>query len=253
VQNASLAATEGYRRFIVESAQMFVSDSESLQSAISDHNLVAAKTSELAAQAEFDDIRPQVPWGTRTALDLDGRADQFPPGTAFTGLHRIEQGLWGGTVPSGTVDALVSTGPAIQFSLARTILTPQSIVKAEVYELDWVDSAAVTGQEERYSHLDTVDVEAGVDAARAGFELVEPLGDLLAAAQTRTVADRFDFLTRAVAALGPVGTEPDSAIPDTAWQSVGQQVDATASALAVLASQLGSPGAGAGYGSYGRY
>jgi iron uptake system component EfeO len=232
---------------------MFVSDSETLQSAISDHNLAAAKASELAAQVEFDDIRPQVPWGTRALLDLDGRADQFPPGTAFMGLHRIEQGLWGGTVSSGVVDALVATGPAIQFSLARTILTPQAIIEAGVYELDWVDSAAVTGQEEMYSHLDTVDVEAGVDAAQAGFELVEPLGDLLAAAQTHTVASRFDSLTHALAALGPVGTKPDSAIPDITWQSVGQQVDATSSALAVLASLLGSTEAGAGYGSYGRY
>jgi iron uptake system EfeUOB component EfeO/EfeM len=253
VQNASLAATEGYRRFIVQSAQTFVSDAESLQSAIAAHDLVGARTSDLAAQAEFDDLRPQVVWGSETALDLDGRADQFPPGTTFMGLHRIEQGLWGGTLPTGTVDALVAEGPAIQFSLARTILTPQLIIEAEVYELDWVDSAPVPGLEEMYSHLDTVDVDAGVHAAQTGFGLVEPLGDLLAAAQTHTVAARFASLNLAVAALGPPGTAPDSAIPDLAWRSVGQQVDATASALAVLASELGSAGAGAGFGSYGRY
>jgi iron uptake system EfeUOB component EfeO/EfeM len=253
VQNASLAATEGYRRFVVQSAQTFVSDSESLQSALAAHNLVGARASELAAQAEFDDIRPQVRWGTLSALDLDGRADQFPPGTAFVGLHRIEKGLWGGSVPSGIVDALVAEGPAIQFSLARKILTPESILKADVYELDWVDSAAVPGREEVYSHLDTIDVEAGIQAARAGFDVVEQLGDLVATAQTQTVAARFDSLIDALAALGPAGAEPDSAVPGIAWRSVGQQVDATASALAVLAYQLGSAGTGAGFGSYGRY
>jgi iron uptake system EfeUOB component EfeO/EfeM len=253
VQNASLAATEGYRGFIVKSAQMFVSDSASLQSALSAHNLVAAKVSELAAQVEFDNIRPQVTWGTQAALALDGRADQFPPGAAFMGLHRIEEGLWCGSVPSGVVNALVADGPAIQFSLARTILTPQLVLKADVYELGWVDGAAVPGQEEMYSHLDTVDVEAGVHAARTGFELVEPLGDLLATAQTHTVAARFESLIDAMAALGPAGAEPDSAVPGIAWRLVGQQVDATASALAVLASQLRSDGTGAGYGSYGRY
>ncbi len=169
------------------------------------------------------------------------------------GLHRIEQGLWNGTLSETAVAALIARGPAIQFSLARTILTPQLIIEGEVQELDWVDSAAVSGREEMYSHLDTVDVDAGVNAAQTGFKLVEPLGDLLAARQTQAVAAQFAALAETVSALGAAGTKPDSEIPAAAWMAVGQQVDATATDLAVLASQLGSAGSGAGYGSYGRY
>jgi iron uptake system EfeUOB component EfeO/EfeM len=253
VQNASLSATEGYRRFVVESAQLFVSDTESLQGAIASGNLAAAESSELAAQTEYDQIRPQVKWGAQAGLDLDGQADQFPPGTPFVGLHRIEQGLWKGTVPETAVAALVARGPAIQFSLTRATLTPQLIIEGDVQELDWVDSAAVPGREEIYSHLDTIDVDAGVNAAQTGFKLVEQLGDLIAAKQTYVVAAQFESLSHALSALGTAGAKPDFDIPTADWLAVGQQVDATASALAVLASQLGSAGTGAGYGSYGRY
>jgi hypothetical protein len=253
VQSASLSATEGYRKFIVESAQLFVADTDSLQSAVATGNLAAAESSELAAQAEYDDLRPQVNWGAQTALDLDGQADQFPPGAPFMGLHRIEESLWDGTMPEAAVAALVVRGPAIQFAVARTILTPQSIIEGDVEELEWVDSAAISGREEMYSHLDTVDVAAGVSAAQTGFQLVEQLADLLAAKQTQTVVARFGLLTRALSSFGAAGATPDSDIPPMVWMAVGQQVDATASALAVLASRLGSAGAGAGYGSYGRY
>jgi hypothetical protein len=253
VQNASLSATEGYRKFIVESAQTFVADTEALQAAVVSGNLASARSGELAAQTEYDDIRPQVEWGSQTAIDIDGQADQFPPGVPFVGLHRIEQSLWNGAPPGAAVAALVARGPAIEFAVARTILTPQSIIEGDVQELDWVDSAAVSGREEMYSHLDSIDVDAGVKAAQTGFKLVEPLAYLVAGPQAHAVVAQFESLTRVLWVLGPAGTKPDSEIPAASWVSVGQHVDATASALAVLASRLGSAGTGAGYGSYGRY
>jgi hypothetical protein len=253
VQNASLAATEGYRKFIVESAQTFVADTEALQVSIVSGNLAAARSSEIAAQMEYDDLRPQVKWGSQTALDLDGQADQSPPGVAFAGLHRVEQSLWNGTPLGAAVAALIARGPAIQFSVARTIVTPQSIIEGDVQELDWVDSAAVSGREEMYSHLDTIDVLAGVNAAETGFKLVEPLAYLVAGRQAYAAVAQFGSLTQALSVLGPAGAKPDSDIPAADWVVVGQHVDATATALAILASRLGSAGTGAGYGSYGRY
>ena len=38
-----------------------------------------------------------------------------------------------------------------------------------------VSASKITGEEERYSHIDLVDFEANVEGAEAAFEAVEPL------------------------------------------------------------------------------
>ncbi len=87
-----------------------------------------------------------------------------------------------------------------------------------------------------YSHFDTVDVDAGVNAA----QLASNWSSLLGICSPQT--DRHSRCpVRGADPRVPspryAGTTPDSDIPTAAWMAVGQQVDATASALAVLASR----------------
>lgn len=259
MQAASLAATDGYRRAVLLAAQRFATDTARLRTDVAERDLAQARSAELAAQADFDTLRPQIAWRSIAALEIDALATDIGPHARFTGLHRVEQGLWpgsGGALGTGTAaaaDALATQAAVLPFALSRVIRTPQAVLSDGVTELDWVDASAGPGQEEQFSHLDAVDVAAGVGAAEAGFALVHPLAMLLDPAGTASVSALFADLDRAVAVLGPAGTRTDSEIPRADWLAAGQHVDATANALAGLAGTLSGATNGAGYGSYGRY
>jgi iron uptake system component EfeO len=73
----------------------------------------------------------------------------------------------------------------------RLALTPAQIANGAVELLNEVSSSKITGEEERYSHLDLVDFEANVEGSQAAFEAVRPLLPARDAALGKTIAGRF--------------------------------------------------------------
>jgi iron uptake system EfeUOB component EfeO/EfeM len=125
-----------------------------------------------------------------------------------------------------------------RFLLAKETLDPEAIGVAAADELSWVDEMALPGFEELYSHRDTVDTVATIEAADSAFSDIEPLGRLVAPALTAAVAVQFTRLLAAVAALGPPDEGGDASLAPTARLALSQQVDATATPLAQLAATL---------------
>ena len=78
-------------------------------------------------------------------------------------------------------------------------LEPAQIANGAVELLGEVSKSKITGEEERYSHIDLVDFEANVDGAREAFEAVQPILAGKDAALARTVARRFDAVDGALA------------------------------------------------------
>jgi iron uptake system component EfeO len=54
-------------------------------------------------------------------------------------------------------------------------LEPSQIANGAVELLGEVSKSKITGEEERYSHIDLVDFEANVAGARAAFDAVKPI------------------------------------------------------------------------------
>lgn len=252
VQDATRTATIAYQQDLARAGAAFSADLERLATAARAGDTEAARTAELAAQADEDAFRSQIGAGSATALALDGRPADLPAGDTLAGLHSVERGLWhSGDDPLPAVQALVAAGPALEELLSRVELSPSAILRSGIETLGWVNAVAVPGREEVFSHLDTVDVAAGVTAARSAFTAVAPLGDLVAPTAAATVRLRFADLARAVAALGPPGTRPDQDVPPGAETGVARQVDATAAALSTLAAQLDTGSATPHYGPAG--
>ena len=60
--------------------------------------------------------------------------------------------------------------------LVKTVeLEPATIANGAVELLNEVSTSKITGEEERYSHIDLVDLVANVEGAKAAFESVETL------------------------------------------------------------------------------
>ena len=235
---AAGAATETYRTDIWNATAAFVADIGTLQEAVDGGDIGAAKSDELAAQAQYDTFRQLEGGNAVNASTLDELATEVAPNGSFAGLHAVERDLWTSGNARADVAGLSVQAPVAQYLLSRDRLTPEAIGTTAVSELGWVVSTALPGREERFSHLDAVDIAAAVGAADQAFAAIEPVGRTVDPDLTTSVAQVFSSLEADVASLGPPTQVPDAAIPTTLRLSVSQQVDATAAELAQLAARL---------------
>lgn len=237
-RTAAELATAAYRSTVTSDATRLVSDVGRLALAVDDGDTAAARSSELAAQGDFDQVRFVDAASPQNVASLDALAGAVPPGATFGGLHALERDLWSGgdaatDLPSLEVQAAVAHG-----LVARQALSPATVVTVAVSQLNWVVDNAVPGQEELYSHDDDVDIAAGVTGAGQAFAAVEPLACTVEAKQCRTVAADLASLTSTVTALGPAADVPDAALTTPVQRNLSQQADRTADALAALEAPL---------------
>ena len=107
---------------------------------------------------------------------IDARANDVPK-SQWTGFHPIERKLWVQRTTKGTAalaDGLVADSRKLQ-RLVRTVkLEPAQVGNGANELLGEVSKSKITGEEERYSHLDLLDFQANVEGARAAFDAIRP-------------------------------------------------------------------------------
>lgn len=237
-QAASAEASTVYRHDVGAASASFVADIGVLQAAAESGNLVAAKAEELAAQADYDRFRMVEGGYAVTASTIDELATDVVPGTSFAGLHAVERDLWTSGDTAGDLSSLAAQAPVAEYLLLRVFPKPDAIAATGVKDLNWVNTVAIPGREEQFSHLDAVDIAATVGAAADAFAAIEPLGRDIAPVMTASVAQRFAALESEVASIGTPTQVPDSSFSTAERLSLSQQVDATAAGLSQLAATL---------------
>ncbi|MGO9455825.1 MAG: hypothetical protein ACLP62_02085 [Acidimicrobiales bacterium] len=241
-RQAGVGATLAFGSTVGTAALGYGADLRDLAWSVASGDLAAARADELAAQGRYDALRFLAGTAPSAGWEVDGLAGDAPSGRRLTGLHLVEEDLWDGGDAAAAVSQLVATAPLVEAAYSRLQASPEEIESVAVDELGWVNEVAVPGRAEPYSHLDTVDIAATVGAARAAYEDLGPLVQLLDSAQGAVVTRRFDALAGAVGALGAPGSVADTAIPAARLEQVAQDDDAAAAALSALGPTL------AGYG-----
>jgi len=234
----AVAAGRAFSTDVQASTASFVTAVAALQSDVTGGNLTAARTDELAAQAAYDGFRDLQESNPINASSLDELPGDVVPGESFGGLHAVERDLWTSGPLTTDVAALAAQAPAVPLLLGREHLGPEAIASVAVDQLTWADDQALPVDQEPYSHLGLVDVDATVQAAATTFAAVAPLAELVDPARTAEVRARFATLAAQIAALGPPGAAPESSIAPSARLALSQQLDATASMLAGLDAVL---------------
>jgi hypothetical protein len=237
-REAGVKATLAFGETIGTAALGFGADLRALEGAVASGDLAAARTEELAAQGRYDALRFLVGSTPSAGWEVDGVAGDAPSGQRLTGLHLVEEDLWDGGDAAAAVSQLVGSAPLVEAAFSRLQASPEEIESVAVDELGWVNEVAVPGRAEPYSHLDSVDIAASVDAAHAAFEDLDPLVQMVDPTQGAAVDHRFAALLGAVGALGTPGTVTDSAIPAARLEQVAQDDDAVAGALSALGPTL---------------
>ena len=173
------AVVADYRGYLQENADELVATTKPFVAAVVAGNLAEAKELYAAPRIPYERIEPVA--DSFGALDpkIDARENDVAAGE-FEGFHRIEKALW----EEGTTAGMAPVAKQLQAdveALAAKVkgveLQPVQIAEGAIGLLGEVSASKITGEEERYSHIDLVDFEANVEGSEAAFEAVKPLLD----------------------------------------------------------------------------
>jgi FTR1 family protein len=198
---AQTGAVSNYREFLEEQTEQLVARTRAFAGSVKDGDVTRAKDLYAPARVPYERIEPVAESFGSLDPAIDARAGDVPR-AEWSGFHPIERSLWVGSTTAGhatTANQLLDDVLLLQQKVKRVKLEPAQIANGAVELLGEVSKSKVTGEEERYSHVDLVDFEANVEGAKAAFEAVAPIVAARDASLDRLIDDRFARVEKALA------------------------------------------------------
>lgn len=171
------AAVAQYRSYLEENTAELVAETEPFVAAVVAGEIEKAKSLYATARTPYERIEPVAETFGELDPEIDARENDVPA-SEFEGFHRIEKALWEEESLKGMAPVAEDLLADVE-ELARKVetveLEPEQIANGANELLTEVSASKITGEEERYSHVDLVDFEANVEGSEAAFEAVKPL------------------------------------------------------------------------------
>jgi iron uptake system component EfeO len=166
-----------YRAYLEKNTGGLVAATGPFVAAILAGDIAEAKRLYPAARIPYERIEPVAESFGNLDPRIDARANDVKP-SEFEGFHRIEKALWVEGTTAGLAPVakqLLADMEELQQKVKSVELQAVQIANGANELLGEVSASKITGEEERYSHVDLVDFEANVEGAEAAFEAVKPL------------------------------------------------------------------------------
>jgi iron uptake system component EfeO len=200
--DALTTAVAGYRRYLAVQTAALISATVPFERAVVAGDLASAKSLYAAARVSYERIEPVAESFPDLDTAIDARRNDVPTGMDWAGFHRLEYDIYAqGSLTGAAFYAqnLLLDLSVLQARVATIPLQPAQLADGAVSLLDEVGRTKVTGEEERYSHLDLVDFQANVDGAQEAFTLLAPaLADAGQGALAAQVTERFTAMDTAL-------------------------------------------------------
>jgi iron uptake system component EfeO len=239
---AAAAAVARYRRYVEEQTALLTAKTRLFVQKLRAGDLAGAKFAYAAARIPYERIEPVAESFGNLDPAIDARAGDVPK-AKWTGFHPIEQFLWvrGTTGTEALRKKLLADVLDLQRRVQTIELEPAQVANGSVELLGEVSKSKITGEEERYSHIDLVDFEANVDGAKAAFDSVRDLVEARRPALAKEIDERFADVA---SALDPYrrgsGFVAYTALSKADTRALSRSIDALAEPL----SQVGAVVAG---------
>lgn len=170
-------AVDEYRRYIEDQTALQVKVTEPFVRAARAGNVEEAKRLYPAARLPYERVEPVAETFGGLDPEIDARAGDVPA-AKWGGFHRIEQALWVNDTTEGmgpVAAKLLADIKLLQTKVMTIKLEPAQIANGANELLGEVSASKITGEEERYSHIDLYDFQANVDGSRAAFDSLKPI------------------------------------------------------------------------------
>jgi iron uptake system component EfeO len=235
------AAVDQYRAFVVGQADQLVSLTQTFANAVVAGDVAAAKAAYGPARVPYERIEPVAETFGQLDPDIDARAGDVPA-EKWSGFHRIEQALYANSTTAGmapVAQQLVKDVQRLQSLVPNVELEPATIANGSVELLNEVASSKITGEEERYSHLDLVDFQANVEGSKAAYDAVRPLLAAKDATLATTIDQRFAAVDTALTSYRQGATfVAYTTLTSADTKMLAQAIDALAEPLSNVAREV---------------
>ncbi len=197
-------ATAGYATYVDTQVASLLTAAQRLATALHGPDLAAAQKAYIDARPFYEKIEPVaesfVIGQDSVDADLDAREGDVPA-AQWRGFHRIEKALFQqrtirGLSTYGT--RLVADVRRLQKLTAGLKYQPTELANGAQELLDEVAAGKITGEEERYSRIDLLDVDNNVEGAAQAFAQLEPALERIDAALANTIETHFAALDRLI-------------------------------------------------------
>ena len=198
-------AVTDYTKYVQGQVASLVSSTTLFAVAVEAGDVTKAKALYAPARALYERIEPVAESFGDLDPDIDARINDVADPTQWTGFHRIEQALWANNTTAGMgpiAKKLVADVLQLQTLVESTTFQPNEIANGATSLLDEVSKSKITGEEERYSHIDLVDFQANVDGSQAAFTALEPSVTLVDPNLAASIKQQFSLLDAALANYG---------------------------------------------------
>ncbi|MBY8886009.1 EfeM/EfeO family lipoprotein [Streptomyces sp. PTM05] len=196
--------TKQYATYVTGQVGYLVQTSEALDKALQGTDLAAAQQAYMKARPYYEKIEPVAESFTvgkdNLDADIDARTGDVPA-AQWEGFHRIEQGLFQDKSLKGLTgygSGLVANVKKLQTLTTGLTYKPFELANGAQELLDEVASSKITGEEERYSHIDLLDFQANDEGAEQAFASLQPALTKIDPQLTRTIATAFGSLDKLV-------------------------------------------------------
>ena len=171
-------AISDYTAYLLENSEELVKNTKPFVAAVIAGNIAEAKQLYPKPRVNYERIEPVAESFGDLDPRIDARANDVPA-SEFGGFHRIEKALW----EEGTTKGMKPVAEGLQEDVEELEELIKGDVKIQAVEianganelLTEVSTSKITGEEERYSHIDLVDFLANVEGSQVAWEAVAPL------------------------------------------------------------------------------
>lgn len=191
------SAVDGYRSYVISQSETLLVASRPFVAAVRAGNIAEAKRLYPRARIYYERIEPIAESLPKLDPAIDARRDGVESVKEWTGFHRLEYDLWkvGDISKSGPVaDQLLVDEKQLIAEVKTVKITPDQLGNGARALLDEVATSKVTGEEERYSHIDLVDFKGNLEGAKTAYAELRPVLADRDAALAATLDTRFEAL-----------------------------------------------------------
>ncbi len=175
---ATEKAIDTYKKYLLKNSEELTEKTKPFVEAVIAGEIDKAKQLYPAPRVNYERIEPVAESFGDLDPRIDARANDVPK-SEFGGFHRLEKALW-------EEESTKNMAPVAE-ALLKDVEELEELIKGKVKIhaveianganelLTEVSTSKITGEEERYSHIDLVDFKGNVEGAEDAFLAVAPL------------------------------------------------------------------------------
>jgi len=171
-------AISDYKEYLLENSTELTELTKPFAAAVIAGEIEKAKQLYPEPRIRYERIEPVAESFGNLDPEIDARANDVPA-SEFKGFHRIEKALWEEKTTKGmtpVAEGLVKNVEELESIIKGNIKIQATEIANGANELlTEVSTSKITGEEERYSHIDLVDFKANVEGSQVAFEAIKPL------------------------------------------------------------------------------